>query len=219
MASTPKAGSIGARTDSAIAAGRWSAREKYYFCFVCLMLLPGIAAAQTRLDMALPEIADIDPGAGIAPFIKYIFVFGLGAIALLALAQMMIGGIEYLLAAGNVVKHEDAVDRIQQALIGLGVLLVSYLLLNTINPDLVNLKEPSLKPILFKGGTTQNISAKDFIEIEEDRTATDEALKKLSSQPAGTRIDTPLGFVQKINDTGEIRICKSLDCTYSTIKK
>ena len=41
------------------------------------------AAAQTRLDMALPEIADIDPGAGIASFIKYIFVFGLGAIALL----------------------------------------------------------------------------------------------------------------------------------------
>lgn len=199
---------------------KFGAKEFYFYYFFCLALLPGIAAAQTRLDMALPEIPDIDPGAGIASFIKYIFVFGLGAIALLALAQMMRGGIEYVLAAGNVVKHEDAKDTIQQALIGLGLLLVSYLLLNTINPDLVNLKDPKFKLLEFKGDITTSTSAQNFIKLEEDRTAVDEALKKLSTMPAGTRIDTPLGFVQKINNSGDIRICKSLDdCTYSALKK
>ena len=52
----------------------------------------------------------------------------------------------YMLAAGNAVKVEDAKDTIFQALLGVGVLLVSYLLLRTINPDLVNLKEPNLIP-------------------------------------------------------------------------
>ncbi|MDP2946372.1 MAG: hypothetical protein Q8N61_02890, partial [bacterium] len=51
--------------------------------------------------------------------------------------------IKYILAAGNVVKVEDAKDTIQQALLGLGLLLVSYLLLRTINPDLINLKNPN----------------------------------------------------------------------------
>lgn len=63
---------------------------------------------------------------------------------------MTIGGIMYILAAGNAAKVEDAKDTILQALFGLGILLVSYLLLRTINPDLVNLTNPNLTPIQFQ---------------------------------------------------------------------
>lgn len=115
-------------------------------------------SAQVKLETKLPPIAGQPaPGAGLPQYINYLFVFGLGLITVLALTQMIIGGITYILAAGNAAKVEDAKDMIFQALLGVGILLVSYLLLNTINPDLVNLRNPDLTPTQFKGGGNQVI--------------------------------------------------------------
>jgi len=109
--------------------------------------------AQYKLETGLPNIpgGQLPAGQELPSYINYLFIFGLGAIAILALAQMMLGGLTYILAAGNVAKVEDAKETIQQALLGLGLLLVSYLLLRTINPDLVNLRNPNLAPIEFQG--------------------------------------------------------------------
>ncbi len=114
---------------------------------------PYAAIAQYKLETALPNIPGAPaPSSGLPGYINYLFIFGLGLIAFLALVQMMLGGLTYILAAGNVAKVEEAKDTIKQALIGLGLLLVSYLLLNTINPDLVNLRNPNLTPTQFQGG-------------------------------------------------------------------
>ncbi len=108
--------------------------------------------AQVKLETGLPNIpgGQLPVGQELPSYINYLFIFGLSLIAFLALAQMMVGGLTYILAAGNVAKVEDAKDTIKQALIGLGLLLVSYLLLNTINPDLVNLRNPNLTPTQFR---------------------------------------------------------------------
>lgn len=123
--------------------------------FVAFHIFNNAALAQVQLETALPTIQGPDgvlqPEKGLPEYINYLFIFGLGLIAILALAQMMVGGITYILAAGNVTKVEDAKNTIQQALLGLGLLLVSYLLLKTINPDLVNLRAPNLAPLKFKG--------------------------------------------------------------------
>ncbi len=131
---------------------------KYLIFVFCLLLitgyylLPAPVAAQYKLETQLPPIpGQPSPSGGLPQYINYLFVFGLGLITFLALGQMMIGGIQYILAAGNVAKVEDAKDTIQQALLGLGLLLVSYLLLWTINPDLVNLRNPNLTPTQFQG--------------------------------------------------------------------
>ena len=118
-----------------------------------IICAPGIVAAQVQLETGLPNIPNnqLPAGTELPSYIKYLFIFGLGAITILALAQMMSGGIQYILAAGNIAKHEEAKDTIQQALLGLGLLLTSYLLLRTINPDLVNLKNPTLTPVQFRG--------------------------------------------------------------------
>lgn len=126
---------------------------KKIFCFfICLILLSGVAAAQVKLETGLPTIpgGQLPAGKELPLYINYLFIFGLGAITILALVQMMFGGIRYILAAGNVSKHEEAKNTIQQALLGLGLLLASFLLLRTINPDLVNLKNPTLTPLQFK---------------------------------------------------------------------
>lgn len=116
---------------------------------------PYAALAQVRLETGLPTIpaAGLTRGQELPSYINYLFIFGLSLVAFLALGQMMLGGIHYILAAGNVAKVEDAKNTIQQALLGLGLLLVSYLLLRTINPDLVNLRNPNLTPTQFQPST------------------------------------------------------------------
>lgn len=130
---------------------------------------PLISKAQVQLEIKLPDIPGQAPGAGLAQYIRYLFIFGLGLITILALTQMIIGGITYILAAGNATKVEDAKDMIFQALFGVGILLISYLLLRTINPDLVNLTNPNLTPNQFQGS---NINTDIFRETPSSLSGT-----------------------------------------------
>ncbi|MFH1393157.1 MAG: hypothetical protein ABIG73_02150 [Patescibacteria group bacterium] len=136
---------------------------KKIFLIIFLLFIicaPNITVAQVQLETGLPNIPGnrLDAGKELPQYINYLFIFGLGAITILALARMMTGGIKYILAAGNVGEKADAKDTIQQALLGLGLLLASYLLLRTINPDLVNLRNPNLTPSQFKGEITPKIT-------------------------------------------------------------
>ncbi len=114
-------------------------------------ILINSALAQYQLETKLPQVSGAGgPGGGLPQYINYIFVFGLGLITILALGTMMFGGIQYILAAGNASKVEEAKKWIYGALYGLGIMLISYLLLRTINPDLVRLRNPDLTPQEFK---------------------------------------------------------------------
>jgi len=140
--------------------------RKYIFIIILLFAIscallaiscaPYAAMAQVKLETGLPNIpgGQLPKGQELPSYINYLFIFGLGAIAILALGQMMLGGLTYILAAGNVANKVNAKDTIKQALLGLGLLLVSYLLLRTINPDLVNLRNPNLTPTQFQGAST-----------------------------------------------------------------
>ena len=125
--------------------------KKYIFIIILLLATSYTlyaVVAQVKLETGLPTIpaTGLESGQELPSYIKYLFLFGLSLITVLALGQMIIGGIKYILAAGNAAKVEDAKDTIFQALFGLGILLVSVLLLRTINPDLVNLRNPNLTP-------------------------------------------------------------------------
>jgi len=124
----------------------------FYFIFTVFYLLFAVSAmAQVKLETGLPGIpsSGLPVGQELPSYINYLFIFSLGLVTILALTQMIIGGITYILAAGNAAKVEDAKDMILQALLGVGILLISYLLLRTINPDLVNLRNPTLIPTSF----------------------------------------------------------------------
>ena len=119
------------------------------FFVSCFMFHVSSTVAQVKLETGLPGHSTVPTETALPSYINYLFVFGLGLITILALTWMIIGGITYILAAGNAAKVEDAKDMIFQALLGVGLLLVSYLLLRTINPDLVNLRNPNLIPTSF----------------------------------------------------------------------
>src|SRR3989338_7321865 len=63
--------------------------------------------------------------------------------------MIVVDGIEYTASAGNSGSQTRAKERIQNALLGLGLLIASFVILNTINTSLTNIKNPTLsaKPI------------------------------------------------------------------------
>lgn len=63
-----------------------------------------------------------------------------------ALVALIVGGVIYLTSAGDPEKLGKAKKQILAALLGIVLLLSSYLILRTINPELVTIELPQLKP-------------------------------------------------------------------------
>jgi hypothetical protein len=65
-------------------------------------------------------------------------------IGLITFGALIYGGFRYLTSAGNPTAMSDAKDQISSALLGLILLFCSWLILNTINPELILLGEPPI---------------------------------------------------------------------------
>lgn len=92
---------------------------------------------------------------GLSEYLNNLFRFGIALAGALTVIMIITGGLQYL--ASDVVFQKGAgKTRIQNALLGLGIALSSWLLLNTINPDLLDttikvngtaIKDLDVKPI------------------------------------------------------------------------
>jgi hypothetical protein len=74
------------------------------------------------------------------PYLKDVINFGFAIIGILALFMLVIGAYQYLMAAGNIGKVDAAKETIGSALLGLILGLCAWIILNKINPDLVNFR-------------------------------------------------------------------------------
>ena len=91
-----------------------------------------------------PEANELKPcyyvEANLPLYIKKIYNFAIGVIAIIAVVMIMIGGLQWIFAAGNPGTISQAKSNITAAVSGLILALASYVILNTINPSLVELK-------------------------------------------------------------------------------
>lgn len=136
-------------------------KMKQYFAIIFLVLmflnLAGSAQAYPTIIEDYPLLpackdnVDCRPGqedVGLPEFIKYIFIFSLGVVGIIGMLALIIAAFDYVLSAGNPQKAAAGKDKITSALLGLLLLLASWVLLNMINPDLLKLREPTeAKPI------------------------------------------------------------------------
>ncbi len=76
----------------------------------------------------------------LANYIIAIFKYSIGAIGILAVIVMMIGGIMWLMSAGNSEQIKQAKNWMGGSLVGLLIAFGSFLILSTVNSSLVNLK-------------------------------------------------------------------------------
>jgi len=79
-------------------------------------------------------------------YIEILFKTGLGIAGVLGLILLLYAAISYNISSstGDLQKQSEAKERIFSVFLGLGLLLLSYLILYTINPDLVKLKMPEM---------------------------------------------------------------------------
>ncbi|MBD3238308.1 MAG: hypothetical protein GF332_01550 [Candidatus Moranbacteria bacterium] len=92
-------------------------------------------------------------------YINAIYKFVVYVAGVLGLAMFMIGGFQYLTAAGNTSKTGEAKTTIFSALIGIIILVTGYLLLRIINKELVELTKPETKT-----SVTVNLAVKYLLD-------------------------------------------------------
>lgn len=106
------------------------------FFAVAFIATAPTASAQIGLDFL-----NLPAGAEIGKILSQFYVFGVSMTVILALIMFTIGGVQYMIAGDH--DPGPAKQRMKDALFGLILALTSYLILYTINPDLV--REVKLK--------------------------------------------------------------------------
>ncbi len=137
----------------------------YITIFFAVMFFAGIfldapIGAAYELTVQIPGVEQKIEGP--AQYVAAVYQFGLMIVGLVALGVIVFAGIEYTVSAGNTSRQEDAMDRIKQAIFGILLLVGAYFILYTIDPNIVNLKNPSLPALpTFEGGGSGGGSGSD----------------------------------------------------------
>jgi hypothetical protein len=95
----------------------------------------------------VPQIPNPTDVKKLPTLVSQIYIWSLGIGVLLALLMSILGGYYYMTSGGNAEQASKGKEFITGALLGLAILFGAYLLLNQINPDLVNFNLNSLKSL------------------------------------------------------------------------
>ena len=79
----------------------------------------------------------------LSQYIVGLYNFLLSIVGIVAVMMLIIGGMKYIAAAGNASVIADAKDTISNAIFGLLLALLSWVIVSTINPDVLYIKNPA----------------------------------------------------------------------------
>lgn len=114
--------------------------KKISYWFFSFLWLAPVARAQTVTTTLLTSPSTLKQtgidASSLPSLLGTVFNLGIAIAVVLALIMIIIGGIQYM-TTDAWTKKEEGRQRITDALLGLGLALVSWLLLDIINPTLV----------------------------------------------------------------------------------
>ena len=121
----------------------------FILLLVCMFLLPSLTFALTNYDvlqpiMGMPDQLAIGP-TGLSDYLNTLVKVGVSLASGLAVIMIVYGGIQYTLTE-SVFSKEGAKKTIGNALLGLLLALTAYLILYTLNPDILSLKIAGTRP-------------------------------------------------------------------------
>ena len=133
----------------------------FIFQLVCLLFLALAPAASQAADPATfkPQVGigtDFQAGTSYTPdrstamigkYIRAIYKYAIGIVGILAAVVLMIGGVIWITAGGNAERIGEAKAWIASSLTGLLLALLSYTILATVNPALVNFQVSEVKKV------------------------------------------------------------------------
>ncbi|MFC1789438.1 hypothetical protein ACFLYY_00500 [Patescibacteria group bacterium] len=180
---------------------------------ICLTCVFSFSLADNRpLEINYPEVPGLDAvpitveGTDLGFYVKYLFNFSIGIIGFIGFGVLLVGGIKYLTSAGNLLMMKSAKDQIRSAFLGILLLLFSYIILTTINPQLVIFETPDIQDITSE---PINITFEYFDTLGRIRNIT-EQIESLSNE-----IIINGGSLKALVDTCRCGISNSeCDCLY-----
>jgi hypothetical protein len=105
----------------------------------------------------LEQLPGTDSSSGDLPsYLENIYRVGLILVVLGAVFMIAVGGFTYMASAGNTSAIKKGKGMITDALLGLVIALFAWLILNIINPDLVNLRIDPLEKLDFEANVSLN---------------------------------------------------------------
>ena len=130
--------------------------KRYFFPILVslILLLPSVSLAACPtgsgpvcLNLQYPSFPsfgnlDLNDQQDLNQVVAWFYYFIVGIAGLAAFVMLVWGGFQYLSSAGNPAAIGDAKDKIKSALLGLLIILASFLILQVINPELTILKTP-----------------------------------------------------------------------------
>lgn len=194
--------------------------KKLILFFIVILLASGsFVSAQRELEADYPSIfgTEIVPqtveGTTLPDYIQYVFTFALSIAALAALIVLVYGGTKYLTSAGSPSQMADAKDQIFSGLLGLVILFSSYLILNTINPQLTVFEIPGLisaPSVPPPPPPTEPTSPDPLIRIK----SLSETIKTISLEleNVGKKMNAQMSQCSCANTSAEC-YCNGLSCT------
>ncbi len=127
-------------------------------------------------------------GAFLANYINSVYKYSIGIAALFAMAQIVIGAVEYVGSPGGISSQEDAKGRIKGAIFGLILLIGATTILATLNPRLLNLTPGESQQTLKIIGENKTLAEKNAIAAAEQKVADKEYLRQTFSDQV-TRLE------------------------------
>ena len=113
---------------------------------VFLLLSIHVASAQ-NLEINWPDLPGVQTpeqiNTPLSVFFQYLYNLGIMIAGVLCFIMAVWGGLRYITSGANPSKMKDAKEQVSFAFLGLMVILGSWMILNTINPDLTRLAPPT----------------------------------------------------------------------------
>lgn len=172
-----------------------------YGCVIPGSSMNTLLAGKSKLAyFPLAPIPGVTTGAADLPaFLGNLFKLLVAASAALAVLMIVIGGFEYLATVVPGSK-EAGRQRITNALVGLGILLASYLLIRAVNPELLNFRlllEPvniapatvPIRPPASQDPRSPTVRLQNAQKAVDEASAQEQAVEKDSSATAEQRLE------------------------------
>jgi len=105
------------------------------------------------INLQIPGFTSCSEPRDIQTYIVRLYQFAVGISGIVAVGMIVYGAIIIIIKSENVAAKSEGRQIIQDALWGVLLLFASFLLLKTINPELVKLKEPSTRDIMKKNSS------------------------------------------------------------------
>ena len=122
--------------------------KTYTIILLIALAVAGTVHAATTLEVGIPG-TDALPGSAapsVPMYIKYLYYFVLGLVGIAGFSSLVFWGAVWA-GSGIVDKKAQAIAGIKNTLTGIGIALTAFILLNTINPDLIVIKTPNVADV------------------------------------------------------------------------